>query len=525
MIRRVPAFLRVFTRAIALTLALSLTLAPVHVYATSTVIAPSGQTLSVGISKGLVLRLDRAASNIFVADPAVADIQIKSPTIIYVVGKAVGATTLFALDSKDQVIMNSRIEVHADTDGLQNAIHQLLPASDIRVKSVSDSVVLAGPLKTASEGDDIQRIAARYVPDPKQLVNQMQLNAPNQINLQVKVAEVSRTVLKQLGVNWQNVYNNGTIAFGLMSGGASTVATTAVSSLLSTNTSSGSIVPNLPGNTAVGFNTGGTAIQSGATVNNLYGGLNSGSKSINTLITALENHGLVNILAEPNLTALSGQKASFLAGGEFPVPVPQSGSGGAAVVTIDYKQFGVGLTFVGTILSDNRISLHVEPEVSQIDTSTEIQVAGVTVPGLSERRAETTVELASGQSFAIAGLMQNNTTQNISKYPWLGDIPILGALFRSTAFQRDETELVIIVTPYIVQPVSSAQLAMPTDGMTTPTDFDMFMRDQMLGSDSQRQPASPSSSSQPVSDSSQPGTLPDGRKAGSPPGQVGFEID
>jgi pilus assembly protein CpaC len=523
MIRRVPAFLRVFTRAIALTLALSLALTPMHVYATSTVIAPSGQTLSIGISKGLVLRLDRAASNIFVADPAVADIQIKSPTIIYVVGKAVGATTLFALDSKDQVIMNSRVEVHADTDGLQNAIHQLLPASDIRVKSVSDSVVLAGPLKTATEGDDIQRIAARYVPDPKQLVNQMQLNAPNQINLQVKVAEVSRTVLKQLGVNWQNVYNNGTIAFGLMSGGASTVATTAVSSLLSTN-SSGAIVPNLAGNTAVGFNTGGTAIQSGATVNNLYGGLSQGSKSINTLITALENHGLVNILAEPNLTALSGQKASFLAGGEFPVPVPQSGTGGSAVVTIDYKQFGVGLTFIGTILSDNRISLHVEPEVSQIDTSTEIQVAGVTVPGLAVRRAETTVELASGQSFAIAGLMQNNTTQNISKYPWLGDLPILGALFRSTAFQRDESELVIIVTPYIVQPVSSAQLAMPTDGMTTPTDFDMFMRDQMLGSDSQRQPAS-SSSSQPMSQSTQPATLPDGRKAGSPLGQVGFEID
>ena len=522
MIRFAPAFLRVFTRTFAVTLALSLTLAPMHVYATSTVIAPSGQTLSLGISKGLVLRLDRAASNIFVADPAVADIQIKSPTIIYVVGKTVGATTLFALDSKDEVIMNSRVEVHADTDGLQNAIHQLMPTSDIKVKSVSDSVVLAGPLKTATEGDDIQRIAARYVPDAKQLVNQMQLNAPNQINLQVKVAEVSRTVLKQLGVNWQNVYNNGSIAFGLMSGGASTVATTAVSSLLSTN-SSGAIVPNLPGNTAVGFNTGGTAIQSGATVNNLYGGLSQGSKSINTLITALENQGLVNILAEPNLTALSGQKASFLAGGEFPVPVPQSGSGGAAVVTIDYKQFGVGLTFIGTILSDNRISLHVEPEVSQIDTSTQITVAGVSVPGLSERRAETTVELASGQSFAIAGLMQNNTTQNISKYPWLGDLPILGALFRSTAFQRDETELVIIVTPYIVQPVSSEQLAMPTDGMTTPTDFDMFMRDQMLGSDSIRQPAS--SSSQPMSESSPPGTLPDGRKAGSPLGQVGFEID
>ena len=524
MIRFAPAFLRVFTRTVAVTLALSLTLAPMHVYATSTVIAPSGQTLSLGISKGLVLRLDRAASNIFVADPAVADIQIKSPTIIYVVGKTVGATTLFALDSKDQVIMNSRVEVHADTDGLQNAIHQLMPTSDIKVKSVSDSVVLAGPLKTATEGDDIQRIAARYVPDAKQLVNQMQLNAPNQINLQVRVAEVSRTVEKQFGIDWFNAVNTGTAAFGLVTGG------TAIAAASSTVTK---IAPFIPGSSASAatptfFNTQGSSLLGGGSIANLYGGVKVGSKSIDALVSAMEDEGLVNILAEPNLTALSGQKASFLAGGEFPVPVPQSGTGGSAVVTIDYKQFGVGLTFVGTILNDNRISLHVEPEVSQIDESTAIQVAGISVPGLSTRRAETTVELASGQTFAIGGLMQNNVTQQLNKYPWLGDLPILGALFRSQAFQRNESDLVILVTPYIVRPVSNDQMAMPTDGMTSPNDFEMYLKSQMIGSGSTTQPsdsAQPGPSSRPVSESAQPGTLLDGRKAGSPLGQVGFEID
>ncbi len=532
MIRHTPALFRLFTRALALALTVSLTMAPLHLYAASTVISSNGEILSLGISKGIVLRLDRPASNVFVADPAVADIQVKSPTIIYLVGKTVGSTTLFALDKQDQVIMNSRIEVHADTDGLQSAINQLVPNSGIKVKAISDSVVLDGSLKSAAEGDDIRQLAARYVPDAKQLVNQMQLDAPNQINLHVRIAEVSRTVEKQFGINWQNMYNNGTIAFGLMSGGTTTAASTAISSIAGSNTATGAIIPNLAGTSGAGFNTGGAAIQSGATVNNLYSGFTHGSGSVNGMITALENQGLINILAEPNLTAVSGQKASFLAGGEFPVPVPQSGTGGSAVVTIDYKQFGVGLTFIGTILNGNRISLHVEPEVSQIDTSTEIQVAGVTVPGLSTRRAETTVELASGQSFAIGGLMQNNTTQNINKFPWLADLPILGPLFRSEAFQRNETELVIIVTPYIVRPVSNEQMAMPTDGMTTPSDFDMIMNSHMMGSDStsqppaQTDPAQPANpASRPVSQAIQPVTLPDGRKAAVPLGQVGFEID
>ena len=205
----------------------------------------------------------------------------------------------------------------------------------------------------------------------------------------------------------------------------------------------------------------------GQTNNNLFGGVRTKSLNLNSLIDALDNHGLVTVLAEPNLTALLGEPASFLAGGEFPVPVPA----GNGLVGIDWKKFGVSLDFVATISGGDRISLHVMPEVSELSTNGAIVIDSISVPSLTERHAETTVELASGQSFAIAGLLQNNVTQNINKFPWLGDIPVLGQLFRSEAFQRNETELVIIVTPYLVHPIATADRASaPTDGFVPPTD-------------------------------------------------------
>ena len=495
-------------RALALAVAFSVALAPVRLAAAPQVITPNGQVLSVAVSKGVILRLDRPVGNVFVADPNIADIQIKSPTIIYLLGKAPGATTLFALDKQDQVLINSPIEVHADAAELQRALDQLVPGSKIQVKGVQDSIVLEGKVNSAADGDDIRKIAARYVPDAKQLVNKMQLTAPNQVNLHVRVAEVKRSVEKQFGIDWQNAYNNGQMAFGLVTAGTSLIPNSATK-----------IIPTVPGG-ASSFNTQGTALQGGATVNNLFGGFNKGSTSVNSLITALEDQGLITILAEPNLTAVSGQKASFLAGGEFPVPVPQSGTGGSAVVTIDYKQFGVTLAFIATILGDGRISLHVEPEVSQIDNSLAIQVAGVSVPGLSTRRAETTVELGSGQTFAIGGLMQNNVTQNLNKFPWLADLPILGQLFRSEAFQRNESELVILVTPYIVNPVST-QMASPVDGLETPTDADLIWGPRLNRPQSQA-PGMPAQAPTPATAAV---TLPDGRKAAQPTGQVGFEID
>lgn len=508
-------FGKTLIHGIALTAALTLALAPARLMAATSVIAPTGVLLDVDVGKGVILRLDRPAGNVFVADPTIADVQIKSPTVIYLLGKAAGTTTLFALDKQDQVLLNSPVEVHSDNLGLQRALQQLIPGTDVRARSVNDSIVLEGTVKSAAEGDDIRKIAARYVPNDKQLVNEMQLAAPNQINLHVRIAEVSRNVVKQFGIDWFNAANTGVAAFGLVTGGTAIAAA-------STNLTK--IAPTLPGSTTTFFNTQGSALLGSGAPSNIYGGVKVGSKSINALVTALEDEGLITMLAEPNLTAVSGQKASFLAGGEFPVPVPQSGTGGGAVVTIDYKQFGVSLSFIATVLGGNRISLHVEPEVSQIDTTTAIQVAGVNVPGVSTRRAETTVELASGQTFAIGGLMSNNVTQQMNKFPWLGDIPILGQLFRSEAFQRNESELVILVTPYIVRPVSE-QMAMPTDGLMAPTDSDMILHNMMSGAS--KTPPAQFPSAPPANPAAGPAAMvtPDGRKAGAPLGQVGFELD
>jgi pilus assembly protein CpaC len=275
--------------------------------------------------------------------------------------------------------------------------------------------------------------------------------------------------VKQFGINWENIYNNGTVAFGLV---------TALPTVLSLDQQSNvsKVVPKLPRNPTFGFNTQDQALLGGAINNNLFAGAKTGSKNINALIDALDNHGLITVLAEPNLTAVSGEPASFLAGGEFPVPVPEMGAGGS-VIAIEWKKFGVSLNFVATIGAEDRISLHVKPEVSQLSTTGAIVVNGIQVPALTTRRADTAIELGSGQSFAIGGLLQNNVVQDINKFPWLGDVPVIGALFRSQAFQRNESELVIIVTPYIVHPIATASRArVPTDGYVPSTDGELLGR-------------------------------------------------
>jgi pilus assembly protein CpaC len=410
--------------------------------AASSVVSPSGAPLELEVSKGRLIRLDQPAASVFVADPEVADVQVKSPALVYIFGKAAGETTLYAVGENDQVLLNSMVIVHHNVGRLERAIHDLVPRSAVSVTSVDDALVLEGTVFSASEGEDVRRLAARFVPDPKQLVNKMRVNAPNQINIRVRVAEMSRQVVKQFGFNWQAAFGIGNFVLGLATGHA----------LI---------------DTASNFITRGAGQLTNDTVNNAFGGFNKGNVDVNALLDALENHGLINILAEPNLSAVSGEPASFLAGGEFPIPVPQ----GNNTVTIEFKKFGVSLAFVATIADGNRINLHVQPEVSQLSTTGSIQVSGITVPALTTRRAETTVELSSGQSFAIAGLLQNNITQNLDKFPWLGDVPMLGSLFRSTAFQHNESELVIIVTPYIVRPTATAnRLMAPTDGFVPATD-------------------------------------------------------
>ncbi|HXQ51180.1 MAG TPA: type II and III secretion system protein family protein [Stellaceae bacterium] len=455
--------------------------------ASATELVPAATSrIDIAVNQGQLVRLGRPVNSVFIADPEIADVQVKSPMLVYVIGKASGTTTLYAVSAQDEVVLNTQVRVRFDAGRVEQAIHDLVPHSAIAVNAVADSLVLTGTVYSTGDGDDVRRIAGRFVKDPKQLVNKMKVDAPNQINLRVRVAEVSRDIVKQFGINWENVFNNGSFVFGIATGSAVLSAASVITNLqpgangaarsFAQPTTSGSSTTGVgtigATNFAGSFNTLQPSSTGQGTLNNVFGGGRAGNLNINSLIDALDNHGLVTVLAEPNLTAVSGEPANFLAGGEFPVPVPA----GTGLVGIEWKKFGVSLNFVGTIASDDRISLHVMPEVSELSSTGSIVIDSISVPSLTTRRAETTVELATGQAFAIAGLLQNNVTQNINKFPWLGDVPVLGQLFRSEAFQRNETELVIIVTPYLVHPIATASAALaPTDGYIPSTDGQLVL--------------------------------------------------
>jgi pilus assembly protein CpaC len=377
--------------------------------------------------KAVVLVLDRPVARLFIADPAIATASANGGTV-WLTGRAAGETSWSASDARGVVIDQGAVRVRYDEAALAANLTRLLPGSAIRVSTARDVLVLSGSVASAAEGDDAMRLAARFVPggDAKQLLNRMAVTAPMQVNLQVRVAEVSRDIVKALGFNWQAMAGIGNATIGLATGN-----------------------PVLAG---TGFATRANG------VDNLFASFRNGSVDINTLIDLLEDEKLVTVLAQPSLTALSGIPASFLAGGEYPIPVPQA----QGVTTIEYKRFGVSLAFVATVGAGGRITLNVRPEVSQLSFNGGLSFNGTTVPALTTRRAETTVELGSGQGFAIAGLLQKSQDNDLRKFPLLGDVPVLGQLFRSKRFERRETELVITVTPYLVRPVVAAALAVPT---------------------------------------------------------------
>jgi pilus assembly protein CpaC len=404
--------------------------------------------MRIEVNKGRLVRLDQPAASVFLADPAIADIQVKSPTLVYVFAKKAGETSLFAVDQNDELLANFRIAVTHNLSGLEQALRDYIPEAYIKASSLGDAVVLSGVVRSAQQAEDARSLASRLSGGDANVINRISVKGPNQVNLRVRVAEVSRTTIKKLGFNWDALLNAGSFAFGLATGTPAAVA----GSFLTRN------------------NLGGQPTDS------LFGGFTKGNWDVNTVIDALETEGLLTVLAEPNLTATSGETASFLAGGEFPVPVPQD----LNTITIEFKKFGVGLAFTPTILSDGRINLRVRPEVSQLTTTGEVRINGFIIPALTTRRAETTVELGSGQSFAIAGLIQNNVAHDVRKLPGLGDLPILGALFRSDGFRRNETELVIVVTPYVVKPISDPRMvSLPTDGLIAPNDAERIGRDPL----------------------------------------------
>ena len=390
--------------------------------------APSVQ---VETNKGSLVRLNAPANTVFVSDPEICDIQVKSPTLVYLLGKKPGQTTLFAVGENDRVLANINITVTHNLTRLNAAVQQLYPEAEVNFSSIEDSIVIDGLVENASMSENIRRMAERFVGKDAELVNLLGITAPTQVNLRVRVAEVSRDIEKQLGFNWEIIGNIGDLGLRVTTFNPFNVAST-------------------PDNLNVDFCLG--------------------DFDFNALIDALDDEGLISVLAEPNLTALSGETASFLAGGEFPILVPQ----GDNTIAVEFKSFGVSLAFTPTILNGSRINLHVRPEVSALSSEGAVSVpigfdSVLTVPALKTRRAETTVELASGQSFAIAGLLENSVNHDIHKFPFLADIPVMGNLFKSDRFRRNESELVIIVTPYVVRP-SPTRLAGPTDGFAAPSD-------------------------------------------------------
>ncbi|MBK8907621.1 MAG: type II and III secretion system protein family protein [Rhodospirillales bacterium] len=400
------------------------------------VVQTSGPSVQLEANKGTLLRLDRPATTVFVANPEIADVQVKSPSLIYLMGVKPGQTTLYAVDDQEQVLASIAITVSHSLGRLRQAVKSMHPGVNLDVASIEGSIVLDGVVPTATVSEDVRSLAASFVEKEEGVINRLSVSMPSQVNLRVRVAEVSRDINKQLGINWNALFNDGGFAFGLAT--------------------------NNPFNINVIEDV-------------VVGSLRTKNWSLDAKIDALEDEGLISILAEPNLTAITGETASFLAGGEFPILVPQ----GEDKITVEFKKFGVSLEFTPTILDSGRISLHVRPEVSALSNEGAISVpiAGgqLQVPALKVRRAETTVELGSGQSFAIAGLLENNISHSLHKFPGLGDVPVLGALFRSDDFQRDESELVIMVTPYVVQPVANSAIALPTDGFAPPTDAQRLM--------------------------------------------------
>jgi pilus assembly protein CpaC len=402
-------------------------------------------TLSVPAGSGTMLQLPQPAAAVFVADPTIADVQVPSPRSVFVLGKKPGTTTLYAVGPNNREILRKTISVSADTASIQRLLDARFPKFAVTVSTAPGSLMVSGKVPTAADADAIVQMLQPYLHANEQLVNRLTVAHPIQVLLRVRITEVDRNITQQLGINWNAIGAGGNFFGGLFNGRAIFDATTNLF--------------NLPSSGAF----------------SVLGGFKAGGTTIEGVLDALDQEGLLTMLAEPNLTAMSGQSASFLAGGELPIPVPQSGT--TSTITIEYKPYGVALNFTPTVLADNRISLNVRPEVSQIDPSNSITMNTIVVPALTVRRMETTVELSSGQSFAIGGLLQSSTSDVLAELPGVGRLPVIGKLFSSKKYQNNKSELVVIVTPYIVGPTGPGQLRGAIADVVNPrTDIEFAVR-------------------------------------------------
>lgn len=399
--------------------------------------ARPSETLNLSQNTGTLVRLSSPMSDVFVANDTIADVQVRSSTQLYVFGKGSGETTIYATDKAGRTVYAANVRVGTNVGSVGEMLRLAMPESSIQATPMNNLVLLTGTVASPDDVSEAQRLVQAYVGTTTQVVSRIRSATPLQVTLRVKIAEVSRSLVRQIGVNLLTSDSTGGFNFGIGQGG--------------------SINPD----------TGAVTVPSTGTV--LRGAGKLFGLDVLGALELAEGDGLVTTLAEPSLTALSGETASFLAGGEYPIPIAQA----QGAISVEYKSYGVGLAFTPVVLADGRISMRVRPEVSELSAEGSVRLNGQTIPALTTRRAETTVELGSGQSFMIAGLLRNSNANNVDKAPFLGDLPILGNLFRSTRYKRSETELVIVVTPYLVRPVSN-QLALPTDGYRAPNAGEMI---------------------------------------------------
>ena len=487
-------------------------------------VAPADQTIYAGahtsialpIYKSSIVELPAVAKRVSIGNPDIADVLIFNSTELYVLGKDLGTTNVLLWDQAGSLVSTISVTVTHDISGLQDRLNAILPGEKISVMSAHRNIVLAGEVSSVEKMDAALEIAQGYLEqaataknkimfqeqnngggggDDKhagKVINLMSVSGPQQVMLQVRVAEVRRDAIKHLNMQVLGISNSGKWVGGVSNGGTTTFPPAVwvpqnapVPVLGSPGTSNVAgplqtlVTPTVPSITTAG----------------LFGSYLSGKFAANTVLDAYRQEGLAKILAEPTLTTESGQQAKFLSGGSFPIPVPEQNG----VIGIEYKDFGVKLTFVPVILDAGRINLKLDVSVSELTSTNSLVVSPITsstvfaVPSITERRAMSTVELTDGQTIGIAGLMNDSMQTAAKKFPGLGDVPILGQLFRSQDYQDGRTELVILVTPTLAKPLPPSDVQLPTDSITTPSNTDFFLLGHMQGKPSQRNPAPGSS--------------------------------
>jgi pilus assembly protein CpaC len=425
------------------------------------------QEVVLSIGRGQLVTLPMAMSDIFVANEAVADVEVKSRRELYIMGRAGGETVVYASNALGETIWSANVRVGSNIDSVDQMLTLAMPDARIAVATIgTGTLLLTGTVAAPEDAAEAERLVQAYAGKDANVISRLRLTTPLQVMLRVRIAEVSRTLVRALGINVATRDATGGFQFGIGQG----------RTFLDQFGPDGALWNSPPGE-KTGPGTLMDSVSPGTTISGLARFL--GMDLLGALDLA-ETDGLVTTLAEPNLTAISGETGQFLAGGEFPIPLNQ----GLGNTTVEYKNYGVSLAYTPVVLSSGRISLRVRPEVSELSAQGAVTVNGFQIPALTVRRAETTVELGSGQSFMIAGLISNDAQSTVNRAPGLGDLPIIGNLFRSREFRKGETELVIVVTPYLVRPVDDRAIRLPTDGLRVPGLGEQLLHDSATARDS-----------------------------------------